>query len=78
MSEIITIPILSNYKGNYKLVYDGKYITLFGDDSDYPAFNGGFENMILISVVKEIKNAQPKIKNINSDFIEISLFDDAS
>ena len=66
--NIYTIPIESHFGGNYRLEYDGKYITLFGNDKKY-----GNQEMVLIAVVLEIRNATPEILEVTDKEIIISL-----
>ena len=71
---VIRIPILSNYGGGYRLEYDGKYITLYGKDKDYKCmFRDGYEEMVLIPVVEEIRNAEPEIIETTDTEIVVSL-----
>ena len=73
-SYIIRIPILSNYGGGYRLEYDGKYITLYGKDKNYKCmFGNDYEEMVLIPIVEEIRNAEPKITEITDTEIVVSL-----
>ena len=74
--RVIRIPILSNYGGGYRLEYDGKYITLYGKNKDYKCmFGGGYEEMVLIPIVEEIRNAEPEITEITDTEIVVSLGD---
>lgn len=66
------IPILPNYCGGYRLEYDGKYITLYGKDKRYKSmFGDGYEEMVLIPIVEEIRNAAPEITKITEKYITI-------
>src|SRR5574344_68908 len=72
--RVIRIPILSNYGGGYRLEYDGKYITLYGKDKDYKCmFGDDYEEMVLIPIVEEIRNAEPEITEITDTEIVVSL-----
>ena len=71
--RVIRIPILSNYGGGYRLEYDGKYITLYGKDKDYKCMFGDYEEMVLIPIVEEIRNAEPEIIQTTDTEIVISL-----
>ena len=77
--DIIWIPILSFYGGDYRLEYDGKYISLYGKDKNYETFSYGdkqedsFEEMLLIPIVKEIRNANPQIIQVTDIEIVIDL-----
>ena len=73
------IPILDFYAGDYRLEYDGKYVTLFGKDKNYKGFkfndedDDWFEEMVLIPVVEEIRNASPKIIEVTDTDIVVDL-----
>jgi hypothetical protein len=70
--RVIRIPILSNYGGGYRLEYDGKYITLYGKDKDYKCiFGDDYEEMVLIPIVEEIRNAEPEITEITDTEIVV-------
>lgn len=72
--RVIRIPILSNYDGGYRLEYDGKYITLYGKDKNYKCmFGDDYEEMVLIPIIEEIRNAEPEIIEITNTEIVISL-----
>jgi len=72
--RVIRIPILSNYGGGYRLEYDSKYITLYGKDKNYKCmFGDGYEEMVLIPVVVEIRNAEPEIIETTDTEIVVSL-----
>ena len=72
--RVIRIPILPNYVGGYRLEYDGKYITLYGKDKDYKCmFGDDYEEMVLIPVVEEIRNAEPEIIETTDTEIVVSL-----
>ena len=72
--SVIRIPILSNYGGGYRLEYDGKYITLYGKDKNYKCmFGDDYEEMVLISIVAEIRNAEPEIIETTDTEIVVSL-----
>ena len=78
-NEIIKVPILPHYAGDYRLEYDGKYITLFGGDKNYKGFNFNetdedwYEEMVLIPIVKEVRNVNPKIIGVTNTEIIIEL-----
>lgn len=78
-TDVIRIPILDFYAGGYRLEYDGKYITLFGRDKNYKAIKFDesdedcFEEMILIPVVEEVRNASPEITEITESEIVVNL-----
>lgn len=77
MQNEVRIPIEPHFAGEYRLEYDGKYITLFGKDKNYKGFNFNesddewFEEMVLIPVVLEVRNAKPIIHEITSSEIII-------
>lgn len=77
----VRVPILENYCAPYKLEYDGKYVTLLGGDKNYRRQTYGstesdqFEEMVLVPVVAEIRNAEPVISEITGEYIYIDLFD---
>ena len=54
--------------------YDGKYVALYGKDKNYPMMRGGdYEEIVLIPIVVEARNANPEITEITSKEILISL-----
>jgi hypothetical protein len=84
--DLIKVPIESYFAGDYRLEYDGKYITLFGKDKTYPVNAYGFdvegrdsngeihyEEMVLVSCVAEVRNARPEIAEVDNDYIHIKL-----
>lgn len=81
VDQFVKVPIENNYAGDYRIEYDGKYITLFGKDKDYKGFKFNeddedwYEEMVLIPLVAECRNAIPKIIDINlkEKFILIQL-----
>lgn len=78
-NNIILIPIQSHFAGDYRIEYDGKYITLFGKDNRYDmeglfgAPKGTYEEMVLIPVVVEIRNSNPRIVSYTDMEISIDL-----
>ena len=73
-TKIIHIPILPNYAGGYRLEYDGKYVALYGKDKNYPMMLGcDYDEMVLMPIVAEVRNANPEITEITSEEILISL-----
>jgi hypothetical protein len=77
--DVITVPIQPNWNGKYRIEYDGKYITLFGEDKNYPGFKWTadseewFEEMVLVGCVEEVRNASPFIEKVDDEFIYIKL-----
>lgn len=75
----IRIPVLEHYAGGYRLKYDGKYVSLYGKDKNYKGFKFNdndedwFEEMVLIPVVEEVRNATPEILEVNDSEILIDL-----
>lgn len=65
--HVIRIPVEPHFAGGYRLEYDGKYITLFGLDKRYAGMKlseeqeDWYEEMVLIPVVAEIRDASPSI-----------------
>ncbi len=73
-NKIIKIPIKKHFYGDYRIEYDGKYVTLFGKDTNYKSMFGDcYEEMVLIPVVAEIRNATPEIINFDNDFIPCAI-----
>lgn len=80
LGNVIHIPIEPHFAGDYRLEYDSKYVVLFGKDKRYKAYAFGklegdfnYEEMILDSLVAEVRNANPKIKKVTDKHIEIDL-----
>src|SRR6056297_2676773 len=79
LGAVIRIPIEPHFQGGYRLEYDGKYITLFGEDNIYEGFRFSddepvwYEEMVLISCVLEVRNATPIIKEVTDSVIVIDL-----
>lgn len=75
------ISIEDHWEGGYRIGYDGKYITLFGKDSNYPQFNFEqgtimYEEMVLIPVVVEIRNAKNISVKEKDEIVVIEYFID--
>jgi len=76
---VIRIPIEPHFAGDYRLEYDGKYITLFGRDKTYEGFRFSddepvwYEEMVLISCVLEVRKATPTIKKVTDKEIVVDL-----
>lgn len=80
--ETVSVQIEPHFAGQYRLEYDGKYITLFGRDNRYEQWAFGvedgpvtYEEMVLVSCVCEVRNASPKILAVTDTEIIIQLFD---
>lgn len=76
--DLVRVPVESHFAGDYRLEYDGKYITLFGKDRGYTAFGYGatdesFEEMVLVPVVIEVRRASPMIIRVTDVEIVIKL-----
>ena len=75
----IHIPIEQHFAGDYKLEYDGKYVSLIGKDKNYEinAYHTPsapeHEEMVLIGCIIEIKNADPRITYITNEEIVVDL-----
>jgi hypothetical protein len=75
----IRIPIEPHFAGDYRIEYDGKYITLYGLDNRYDmegVFGSSketYDEHVLIPVVEEIRNAKPEIIEVTETEIIISL-----
>ena len=75
----VIIPIEPHFAGDYRLEYDSKYITLFGKDRNYKGFRFSddepiwYEEMVLISCVLEVRNANPTIKKVTDTQIVVDL-----
>jgi hypothetical protein len=79
LGAVIHIPIEPHFAGDYRLEYDGKYITLFGRDKNYEGFRFSddqevwYEEMVLISCVLEVRNTTPTIKEVTDTEIVVDL-----
>lgn len=77
--NIRRIKIEPHFAGDYRLEYDGKYVTLYGKDNRYDmeglfgAPKGTYDEMVLIPVVEEIRNANQKIIEVTDTEIVVSL-----
>ena len=77
--SVIRIPIKHHFAGDYRLEYDGKYITLFGKDSRYEGFRFSdeqpiwYEEMVLIGCVFEVRGANPTIREVTDTEIIVDL-----
>lgn len=76
----IKVQVEPHWLPPYRLEYDGKYITLFGKDKNYPIpdyFNSGenmgFEEMVLVPCVEEVRKARPIIKSFDDNEVVIEL-----
>ena len=79
LDDVIRIPIEPHFAGKYRLEYDSKYITLFGEDNRYEGMRFSdeqpiwYEEMVLDSCVAEIRNASPEIIKVTETEILIRL-----
>jgi hypothetical protein len=79
VESIVEIPIEPHFVGDYRLTYDGKYVTLWGKDKNYDmsgmfgAPEGTYDEMILVPCVAEIRNAKPEIIEVNEKMIVVKL-----
>jgi len=72
---ILRISVKLHYGGGYRLEYDGKYVTLLGKDKRYKCMYGDdYEEMVLIPVVMEVRDASPIIIGYGEDSIIVSLY----
>lgn len=77
--ELILVDIESNFAGEYRLEYDGKYVTLYGLDNNYkmPCYGKPdeyyIEEMVLHPCVFEGRGLSPEIINITDKHIIIKL-----
>jgi hypothetical protein len=78
-ADVIRIPIEPHFAGDYRLEYDGKYITLFGRDRNYVGFKFNeddedwYEEMVLIPVVVERRNICPEIISVDEQWISVRM-----
>lgn len=78
-ADVIRIPIEPHFAGNYRLEYDGKYITLFGRDRNYAGFKFNeddedwYEEMVLIPVIVERRNICPEIVSVDEKWISVRM-----
>lgn len=76
----LSIPIEEDWEGDYRIEYDGKYITLFGKTSRYPAYNMGYgmgqDTHVLIPCVLERRGLSPYIQEVTDTHITLSLYHD--
>ena len=78
MRESIKVSIKPHFGGEYRLEYDGKYISLFGLDTRYEGFRFSddqpiwYEERLLMPIVEEVRNARPKITEVTESYILIT------
>jgi hypothetical protein len=76
---VITVPIEPHFAGDYRVEYDGRYITLLGKDNRYKQFmfreyqEVFYEEMVLVPVVLEMRGSNPSIQKITDKEIFIDL-----
>jgi len=77
--DLIKVKIEPHFAGEYRLEYDGKYVTLFGRDKGYVCFKFNendpdeYDEMVLVPCLTEIRNAQPVIREVTTTHIVIDL-----
>ena len=77
--DIILINIEPHFAGDYRLEYDGKYITLYGLDSNYKSPCYGrpneyyLEEMVLHPCIFEGRGLKPKILTVTDEYITVKL-----
>lgn len=59
-ADVIRIPIEPHFAGDYRLEYDGKYITLFGRDRNYAGFKFNEDDEDIISLEKHLTDCNIK------------------
>ena len=76
---MIELNIQDYYAGDYRLEYDGKYLSLLGRDKNYPQFKFNpndidtYEEMLLMPAFLEGRNLQPSIVEVTNTKIIIKL-----
>ena len=81
MENIIRLKRKPNWVGNFRIEYDSKYITLFGEIRDYPIksfsgeFTGYYDETVLVydEELIDVRDASPEIIEITDKEIVISL-----
>lgn len=79
LGAVIRIPIETHFAGDYRLEYDGKYISLYGRDKRKKGWNMDgsekvwYEEWILVPLVLEVRKATPTIKEITDTEIVVDL-----
>lgn len=77
--KVVRVKIEPNWNGNYRLEYDGKYVTLFGEDKDYVGFKFNkdtpdwYEEMVLHPTVCEGRNLTPEILEEKDGYLYIKI-----
>lgn len=79
----LRVKIKPNWLPPFRIEYDGKYVTLFGRDKNFPEtmfHNPGdpieYHTMVLVPVLIEIRNVNPKIIGETKEELLISLKDE--
>ena len=78
MTQSIKVTVKPHFRGEYRLEYDGKYISLFGLDTRYEGFRFSdnqpiwYEERLLIPIVAEVRNAKPEITEITETYILVT------
>lgn len=78
------IKIEHNWRGDYSITYDGKYINLWGIDKNQPInqvinHSGKDEyEPVFLSCEFEIRNASPKIVKVDEKYVYIETHFDVS
>lgn len=79
VEQFVKIPMKYYYAGDYRLEYDGKYITLFGRHRAYKGFKFSedqedwYEEMVLVPLVAECRRCLPTIEEITTNEIIVAL-----
>lgn len=83
-SNILRVPRESHWLGQFRIEYDGKYISIYGEDSNYPGYGYGttetepswFEEMCLAGSIAEGGNLNPEITDVTDKYIYINIGDE--
>ena len=74
------VKIKPNWLPPFRLTYDGKYVSLYGRDKNYPVLGYGstekkeYEEILLVPIVIEVRKCRAEITKISNTEIEIELF----
>ena len=80
-TDILRIPRESNWLGNFRIEYDGKYIGLMGKDKNYPCWfvpddqPAEYEEMCFGGSFAEGRNLSPEITEVTDKYIYINIGD---
>lgn len=76
--DIIKHEIKSHYKGSYRIEYDGKYVELYGLNSNhelmcYGSLEDTYYDETRLAFITECRRCNPEIIKIDSNYIYIRL-----